>query len=116
MKIYAVILSSLLSVVSVASNAEIVEFRIPAGTQNNSWNTQETPIVFKVGDTIRIFNDDSTLHRLHTNGAPCGHGPDIKPGKSWDCLAKYALSSTQDGPLYDHYAGETAEVWFETAQ
>jgi hypothetical protein len=77
----------------------IVEFRIPAGTGRNAWNTKATEIVAKVGQTVRIYNDDSRVHQLHTNGAPCGHGNAIQPGSSGDCVVTQPYSGT---PLYDH--------------
>lgn len=77
----------------------IVELRIANGTGTGAWNTEATPVVAKVGQTIRIFNDDSRVHQMHTNGAPCPHGSPIQPGKSGDCVVTKAFA----GPsLYDH--------------
>ena len=51
------------------------------------------------GETLRIHNDDTVNHQLHTNGRPCPHGGLIRPGAFEDCRA----SATYDGPpLYDH--------------
>lgn len=83
---------------SPTSELGIKELHIPAGTGNKAWNTRGTPMVARVGDTIRIFNDDTTTHRLHTNGRPCQHGNDIRPGQSSDCV----VQSQFDGELYDH--------------
>lgn len=80
------------------SELGIKEFRIPAGTGNGAWNTAQTPIVARIGDTVRIFNDDTVTHRLHTNGRPCPHGADIRPGESRDCV----IQSQFVGDLYDH--------------
>jgi predicted CopG family antitoxin len=46
----------------------MVEFHIPAGTGTNPWNTRDQTVNASVGDTLRIVNDDSIPHRLHTNG------------------------------------------------
>ncbi len=81
------------------SNPNVIEFRIKAGTGNGAWNTAETQINTKVGQTVRIINDDTVKHRFHTNGAPCPHGNDIQPGKSEDCVIRNAYVSS---PLYDH--------------
>lgn len=44
-----------------------VVFRIAAGTGNNPWNTPENPILIKPGQVLRIYNDDSAQHTIHTN-------------------------------------------------
>jgi hypothetical protein len=81
------------------SETRIIEFRIKAGTGSGAWNNSETQINAKVGQTVRIINDDNVKHRFHTNGAPCPHGNDIQPGKSEDCI----IGKTYTGsPLYDH--------------
>jgi hypothetical protein len=46
-------------------DAGIVVFRIKPGTGNGPWNTPDTPIVAKVGQTLEIHNDDSVQHWLH---------------------------------------------------
>src|SRR6185295_125924 len=62
------------SVNADSSQGEVVEFHIPAGTIDKPWNTLENPIKVKVGQTLRLINDDSIDHFLHTNGSPCTHG------------------------------------------
>lgn len=95
------------------ANADVVEFRIKEGTGAQSWNTQETSILGKVGDTIRIINEDVVKHQLHTLGAPCPHGDSIAPNEYADCVATEPYSSTESGPLYDHGFGSKAKVWIE---
>ncbi len=94
-------------------SAEVIEFRIANGTDKNPWNTANSPIQARQGDVIRFYNDDMTVHRLHTNGAPCPHGPDIAAGGSWDCIVSQPYSSSASGALYDHYVGPEAQVWIE---
>ena len=91
---------------------KVVEFHIPAGTGKKAWNTKETMVVAHVGDTVRLINDDSIGHRLHTNGAPCGHGDQFEPGKSFDCVIskKFDPGTT---PLYDHNVGPAAAFWIK---
>jgi len=61
----------------------IVEFSIHAGTAGQAWNSREVAVVATVGDTLRIVNNDSVSHRLHTGGAPFPHpNSDILPGQS----------------------------------
>ncbi len=100
---------------AVNANAAVLEFHIANGTAGNPWNTAATPIKAKVGDTIHFINDDSVVHRLHTFGAPCEHGPEVQAGAAWDCVTTAPYSSTTDGPLYDHNYGEDAAVYFEVA-
>jgi hypothetical protein len=81
------------------------EFRIRAGTGRNSWNTQATTVVVRVGTTLTIINEDSVPHRLHTNGAPCAHGNDIPPGGRGVCR----ITAPYNGPpLYNHNVGPSA--------
>ena len=100
----------------MSAQADVIEFRIAKGTGSQSWNTSETAIQGAVGDTLRIVNEDDVDHQLHTYGSPCAHGPLIEPGKSWDCLAERPYHAHLDGPLYDHIAGESAEVWIEVTE
>ncbi len=94
-----------------ATDPTIVEFHIPADTGRGAWNTRETMVAVQVGDVLRIVNDDSINHRMHTNGKPCSHGPEILPGASFDCVIASAFNPSTDGSLYDHYVGTTAAFW-----
>ncbi len=76
----------------------VKEFHIKAGTGQGAWNTAAAPIHVRVGDTLRIVNDDTVGHQLHTNGRPCQHGQFIQPGGSGDCV----VGTTFEGGLYDH--------------
>jgi hypothetical protein len=90
------------------------EFHIPAGTAGQSWNTREVPVVATVGDTLRIVNDDSVPHRLHTDGVPFPHpGSDILPGQSADFVLAYPFDPAKDGSLQDHDFGPTARFFIE---
>jgi|GEM_PF-1571234 len=89
-------------------NGNIVEFRIKAGTGNGPWNDAATTIRLKVGQTLRIINDDSVVHQLHTNGAPCGHGNAIRPGGTGECRAQQPYNGQ---PLYDH--GTNGQVFIQ---
>jgi negative regulator of replication initiation len=53
--------------------ANIVEFHIKHGTGNQPWNTAEEIITAKVGNILRIVNDDTVSHRPHTSGVPFPH-------------------------------------------
>lgn len=90
----------------------VVEFRIRAGTGDQPWNTRETMIVATVGDTLRVFNDDSVAHRLHTSGSPFPHPAlDIQPGQSADFLLSVPHDPDVQGSLYDHARGMGARFW-----
>lgn len=92
------------------ADPNIVEFRIKAGTGSNPWNTMAEMVVAKMGQTVRIVNDDTVAHRLHTNGAPCRHQQgNIPPGGSFDCVTTRTLDGVANpGQTYDHIAGEDA--------
>ena len=49
-----------------------VVFRIPAGTGQGSWNTADNPIIIKPNQVLRLYNDDSTPHTVHTNSTRGG--------------------------------------------
>ncbi len=97
-----------------AKDPNIVEFRIKAGTGSGGWNTQNEMIAAKVGQTIRVFNDDTIVHRLHTaNNAPCAHGVNIPVGGSKDCVVGKAFDSTNSNAVYDHIVGPSAKIWIK---
>ena len=93
-----------------AEDPKIVMFNIAPGTGNNSWNTKETMLTVKIGQTLKIVNNDSVPHRLHTNGAPCAHGPEFLPGQTFNCVISKVFDPGNN-PLYDHSAGTTAQFW-----
>ena len=110
----AVCLTGAAALAQVEGEGNTVEFRIAAGTQGSAWNTKEQMVRVAIGDTLRVFNDDSIAHQLHTNGAPCGHGDRINPGQSWDCRISRTFDPMTSGPLYDHGFGPSAEFWVTT--
>lgn len=80
-----------------------VEFRIPAGTGTGAWNTQATTVKVFVGQLLRIINDDTIPHRMHTGGAPCAHqNANMATGQSYDCVVSKPVSSQASTPVYDH--------------
>lgn len=96
-----------------APGAMMLTFRIPAGTGTGPWNTSATVVRAKLGQTVRIFNDDLRVHRLHTGGAPCGHqGNDTQPGGSFDCVITRAVNSAA-GSTYDHNIGTGARFYID---
>lgn len=90
----------------------VVEFRIAAGTNGNAWNTQATMVIARVGETLRLVNDDAVPHRLHTNGIPFPHpNNDIMPGQSADYVLASPFQSGVNGSVYDHDSGSDALFW-----
>ena len=94
---------------------QIVEFHIAAGTGHGPWNTSETRVIAKVGDTLRIWNDDTEPHQPQSDGGTPYSQPEssIAPGSSADFSLR---SPFQPGPghqLYDHVNGPGAEFWLE---
>ena len=95
-----------------SNDLSIVEFHITDGTGKGPWNTKETAVMMKVGEVLRIFNDDKIVHQLHTNGAPFGHGNAIKAGTYLDHLTKKPFQpTTQAEEIYDHLAGPSATFY-----
>lgn len=91
--------------------AQTVTFVIKNGNGATPWNTQATMITVKVGDTVHIVNDDTVNHRLHTDGEPCPHGPEMTPGQSYDCVVDAPFDPNDNGPLYDHDFGPDTPFW-----
>jgi hypothetical protein len=92
----------------------LIEFHIPANTAGQAWNTREAVLVAAVGDTLRIINNDSVPHRLHTSGAPFPHSvSDILPGQSADFLLAAPFDPAANGALYDHDFGPGAQFWIQ---
>lgn len=93
----------------VVKDPNIVEFHIKAGTGAKPWNTAAETVTVKIGQTLRLINDDTITHRLHTGGAPCPHGENFAAGKTFDCKVTKELDPVANpGTTYDHIAGETA--------
>lgn len=92
--------------------ATVVTFRIPAGTGTKAWNTAATAVTVFVGQTLRIINDDSIKHRLHTGGAPCVHqNVDSAPnGGTYDCVVTKPISVATLG-AYDHNIGTSGRLY-----
>ncbi|CAN5575891.1 hypothetical protein BH10BDE1_BH10BDE1_32970 [soil metagenome] len=92
-------------------NAATVTFRIPAGTNKSAWNTAATTVTVYVGQTLKIVNDDSIVHRLHTGNAPCNHQPsDSAPGATFDCVVQRPIVAANGG-TYDHNIGTGARFY-----
>jgi len=91
-----------------------VVFRIPSGAGGGPWNDGSSRVIAKVGDTLRIINDDSVPHRLHTSGRPFAHpAADILPGASADFVLQTPFDPNTDGPLTDHDQGPQALFFLE---
>lgn len=105
----------------VLANPSIVEFHIPAGTgYAGNWNIHASMLVVSVGTTVRIINDDTILHSLHTgpNHPPgCPHAPAgvyLSTGQSYDCLMDAAYDPDVSGAFHDHYSGDVGDFWVKS--
>jgi len=93
---------------------EVIEFRIAAGTGTQAWNQPANPVVAHVGDTLRVVNDDSVPHELHTSGRPFPHPAQaIDPGQSMDFTLLSAFDPGHDGALTDHLGGPASQFFLE---
>ena len=101
-------------VVVPTQDPNIVEFHIKAGTGKSPWNTAAETVIVKVGQTLRLINDDSVTHRLHTGGSPCPHGDNFAPGKTYDCVVTKTIDPAKTpGATYDHIAGPKATFFLK---
>jgi len=90
----------------------VVEFHIPRGVAAGPWNTREQMIQARVGDTLRLVNDDTVPRRLHTSGSPFPHpDADIMPGQAEDLVLLTPFDPGINQPLHDHVHGLAAQFW-----
>ena len=80
------------------------------------WNTKDSLLEVHVGDTLRIYNEDSVNHQLHTSGKPCEHGTQMKPGESYDCKIETEFNSLSGAKVYDHLYGPEAVFWLRAVK
>lgn len=97
---------------SFAGETGVVEFRILEGTGKKPWNNRQNPVEIKVGQVLRIINDDTVPHRLHTfDDKPCAHQPSNSlPGQWYDCTISTPIDPDVD-LLYDHNFGITSRFY-----
>ncbi|MEM9563060.1 MAG: CAP domain-containing protein [Actinomycetota bacterium] len=89
-----------------------MEFRIPAGTGSGAWNRFDDPVRVRVGQVLRIHNDDSVAHTAHSDGVPFVHGSAIRPGGFADHPIVAPSTPDPAAPVtYDHDAGAGAPFW-----
>lgn len=88
---------------SESVDANVVVFRIKAGTGTGPWNTADDPIVAKVGQTLEIHNDDSIQHWIHAESEDfTTHALEgIEPGKS----ARIKINNDRSDKVRDHLTG-----------
>ena len=95
-----------------AAPSSRIEFHIPVGTGPGPWNTRDHAVMGVVGQTLRIYNDDSVNHRLHTNGVPFQHpASGTPPGTFSDFVLHDAFDLDTNPGLYDHDFGQSARFW-----
>lgn len=94
---------------SQPAGSNVVEFHISPGTGGGPWNTPGQAVTAHVGDVLRIVNDDSVPHRLHTDGVPFPHpAADISPSESADYVLQAPFQPGNGHVLYDHDSGPAA--------
>lgn len=91
-------------------------FTILPGTGSGPWNTMSLPMVVYVGQTLRITNNDSVEHRMHTGGKPCPHQQTASApfGGFYDCVISGETTGTatvKDYALYDHMLGSASKFY-----
>jgi hypothetical protein len=95
------------------SDPNVVTFAIKSGTGDGPWNAKDNMVVTKVGQILRITNNDSTPKQIHTPGSPFAHGKSIAPGET----VEYKIDSPLDpgdgeeAPTYNHLVGRGAPFW-----
>lgn len=102
-------------------DAEIVEFRIPPGTGfGNAFNTEDELITVYVGQTFRLINDDETsVHGIHTSGAPFDHTEFLDYGQSQDLEINAVFDPYDPGapPVYNHDGdAERTKFWIQAIE
>ena len=100
------------STTEAAEPVQVVEFRIAPGTGSNPWNSFDNPVRVRVGQILRVHNDDSRAHTIHAGGSPFKHGPRIDPGGFRDHPVLRPHQPVDGSPqVYDHNVGRGAPFW-----
>lgn len=91
----------------------LVVYEIQPGTASQAWGTASNPITAKVGQTLRVVNKDSVVHRIHTGGKPFNHTNNIAAGASADFKLVQAITTKAVGPeTYEHNYGTNSPIFF----
>lgn len=97
------------------ANPNIVTFAIPLGQAAAPWGSAANPIRGRVGQTLRITNNDSEVHRIHTGGSPFPHTNNIAPGATADFPLNSAITNLPTTPslaqIYEHNKGSSAVIY-----
>lgn len=89
-----------------------VDFFITNGTGSDAWNSRDEPVVIYVGQILRVFNDDSRDHQIHSpDDGPFPHGNRIAPGAFATYEIEAPLEIGDRATLYDHNDGPSAAFW-----
>jgi predicted CopG family antitoxin len=91
-----------------------IDFHIPSGTGSGSWNTRDTAVNGVVGQTLRIYNDDSVPHRPQSRSSVPFAVPttDIASGTFQDLMLQSPCDlGTSQAAAYDHVYGPNAQFW-----
>lgn len=116
MKHKALVLSVLGLIHLTNAQAAVIDFHIALGTGGGPWNTPQTTVEARVGDTVRIINDDSIDHLMHTFGRPCPHQQNIsKPGDTYECEIATTVDPRID-TLYDHNFGIVSRFYLRATR
>jgi hypothetical protein len=93
-----------------------VIFRIKSGTGASAWNSSSNPVQVFVGQTLTIYNDDSTDHRLHTSGSPFAHQVDRIGAHSSSSFVIVSAHSGKATDVYDHDSATTAIFYINSIE
>ncbi len=116
MKLSTMIMSLLALAGSLSAHGALIDFHIPLGTGSGPWNTPQTAVEARIGDTVRIINDDTVEHLMHTFGRPCPHQPNpSKTGDAYECEITTAADPRID-TLYDHNFGIKARFYLRATK
>jgi hypothetical protein len=101
---------------SAGTEVPVMEsFAILPATGSGAWNAMTSPMVVYVGQTLRITNNDTVNHQLHTGGKPCPHQSNAAaPGGFYDCVISAETTGTatmKDYSLYDHALGTASKFY-----
>lgn len=94
----------------------VITFSIASGVGTGSWNTSASPVLAFVGQTLRITNNDTVAHQMHTsNDVPCPHQPaKSATGEFYDCLIANEHLNIMAGDIYEHLVGSQSPFFIKT--
>lgn len=93
--------------------SNLVTYTIVNGHGSAPWGSLSNPIRGVVGQVLRIINNDSSNHQIHTAGNPFNHTEGIGSNTMMDFTLLRPITTTSITPsTYEHNFGPSSPIYF----